>query len=237
MSELGRGGRRRIAGQRRTTDRARPDELDLDDTGTTDDEFAEVVPDEIDVQTADLPADEPIAAEPAGEVAEEAEPVEERRSVRWLLASLGVVVVLTLVTAVFLGQKALQDREAEQARDQATAAGQKAAELVLSYDYRDLDKNFAAARATLTPEFAKEFDQTAMVVGEQAKKTKATVRAEVREIGVKDGNADRVTLLVFVNQTTTSTITQGKPRVDLNRARFTMVRSGKTWQVQQIEGL
>jgi Mce-associated membrane protein len=146
-------------------------------------------------------------------------------------------VVLTLVTALFLGQKALQDRQAEQARAQATSAAQKAAELVLSYDYRELDKNFAAARATLTPEFANEFDQTAKVVGEQATKTKATVRAEVREIGVKDGNADRVTLLVFVNQTTTSTITQGKPRVDLNRARFTMVRSGNTWQVQQIEGL
>ncbi|HEU4947065.1 MAG TPA: hypothetical protein VFT31_07930 [Kribbella sp.] len=51
------------------------------------------------------------------------------------------------------------------------------------------------------------------------------------------GGADRVTVLVFVNQTTTSTITQGKPRVDLNRARFTMVRIGDRWLVQEIAGL
>ena len=108
---------------------------------------------------------------------------------------------------------------------------------MLSYDYRTLDKSFAAARATLTPEFAAKFDETTKVVAEQATKTKATVRADVREVGVRDGDADRVTLVVFVNQTTTSTITQGKPRVDLNRTRFTMVRNGDQWLVQEIAGL
>ena len=76
----------------------------------------------------------------------------------------------------------------------------------------------------MTPEFAGKFDETAKVAGELATKTKATVKADVREVGVRDGDADRVTLIIFVNQTTTSTITQGKPRVDLNRTRFTMVR-------------
>jgi Mce-associated membrane protein len=246
----GRGGRRRIAGQRRTTDRPLPDEAGtVDEAGTT----AQAVVDDViagrEPATDGPVAEESAAEEPAAEVEEpaaggssyEVEPEEgaagSPRTVRLLIGLLAVVVVLTLATAVFLGQKALQDRKAEQARSQATAAAQKAAELVLSYDYRELDKDFAAARATLTPEFAKDFDVTAKVVGEQATKTRATVRAEVREVGVKDANADRVTLLVFVNQTTTSTITQGKPRVDLNRARFTMVRSGSAWRVQQIEGL
>ena len=82
-----------------------------------------------------------------------------------------------------------------------------------------------------------KFDATAKVAGELATKTKATVRAEVREVGVRDGDANRVTLVIFVNQTTTSTITQGKPRVDLNRTRFTMVRNGDQWLVQEIAGL
>ena len=159
------------------------------------------------------------------------------RTQRLLAGALGVLVVLTLTGGLFLGQKAWQGRNTEQAQAGASAAARTAAELVLSYDYRQLDKSFAAARATLSPDFADDFDQTAKVVGEQATKTKATVRAEVREVAVRDGDADRVTLLVFVNQTTTSTITQGKPRIDLNRARFTMIRSGDTWQVQQIEGL
>jgi Mce-associated membrane protein len=154
-----------------------------------------------------------------------------------LSAVLGVLVVLVLTFAVVLGVKAWQGEQAEDARDQAAAAGRKAAETALSYDYRDLDKGFAASRATMTPEFAAKFDETAKVAGELATKTKAAVRADVREVGVRDGEADRVTLIIFVNQTTTSTITEGKPRVDMNRTRFTMVRNGDQWLVQEIAGL
>jgi Mce-associated membrane protein len=89
----------------------------------------------------------------------------------------------------------------------------------------------------MTPDFAAKFDATAKVAGELATKTKATVKADVREVGVRDGDADRVTLIIFVNQTTTSTITKGSPRVDLNRTRFTMVRNGDRWLVQEIAGL
>jgi Mce-associated membrane protein len=154
-----------------------------------------------------------------------------------LSAALGIALVLVLTVAVVLGIKAWQGKQADDARDQAAAAGRKAAETALSYDYRDLDKSFAAARATMTPEFAKKFDDTAKVAGELATKTKATVKADVREVGVRDGDADRVTLIIFVNQTTTSTITEGKPRVDLNRTRFVMVRNGDQWLVQEIAGL
>jgi Mce-associated membrane protein len=154
-----------------------------------------------------------------------------------LSVALGVLLVLILALAGILGVKAWKGKEAEDARDQAAAAGRKAAETALSYDYRTLDKSFAAARATMTPEFAGQFDATAKVAGELATKTKATVRAEVREVGVRDGDANRVTLIIFVNQTTTSTITKGSPRVDLNRTRFTMVRNGRQWLVQEIAGL
>ncbi len=154
-----------------------------------------------------------------------------------LTVGLSVVIVLVLALAGVLGLKAWRGQEAEDARGQAVNAGRQAAETALSYDYRTLDKSFAAARGTMTPEFAGKFDETAKVAGELATKTKATVRAEVREVGVRDGDANRVTLVIFVNQTTTSTITQGKPRVDLNRTRFTMVRNGSRWLVQEIAGL
>jgi Mce-associated membrane protein len=150
---------------------------------------------------------------------------------------LAVLIVLILAFAGILGVKAWRGQQAEDARNAAATAGRKAAETALSYDYRSLDKNFAAARATMTADFAAKFDATAKVAGELATKSKATVRADVREVGVRDGDADRVTLVIFVNQTTTSTITQGKPRVDLNRTRFTMVRNGDQWLVQEISGL
>ena len=172
---------------------------------------------------------------PAAEISTESE--QKRGLGTTLTAALAVVVVLTLTVAAVLGVKAWHGKQAEDARSQAAAAGRKAAETALSYDYRDLDKSFAAARATMTPDFAAKFDETAKVAGELATKTKATVKAEVREVGVRDGDADRVTLIIFVNQTTTSTITKGSPRVDLNRTRFTMVRNGDRWLVQEIAGL
>lgn len=219
--------RPRIAGQRRpASGSVSTAELTTSDTAT----------DLEDVTPATTEAVE-TAPESVAEVSATTKSDEKRGLGKILTAALAAVVVLVLTVGVVLGIKAWQGKQAEDARDQAAAAGRKAAETALSYDYRDLNKSFAAARATMTPEFAGKFDETAKVAGELATKTKATVVADVREVGVRDGDADRVTLIIFVNQTTTSTITQGKPRVDLNRTRFTMVRKDGRWLVQEIAGL
>jgi Mce-associated membrane protein len=227
--------RPRIAGQRRTA----PDS----ERGTV--KVAELATNDTEAAPQAAPADVTPATSAVAEA--ESQPVvevstvtksDERRGLGTILSVvLAVAVVLVLTVAVVLGVQAWQGKQAEDARDQAAAAGRKAAETALSYDYRDLNKSFAAARATMTPEFAGKFDETAKVAGELATKTKATVVATVREVAVRDGDADRVTLIIFVNQTTTSTITQGKPRVDQNRTRFTMVRKDGRWLVQEIAGL
>ena len=219
-----RRNRPRIAGQRRPSG-ATPT---LDETAVVEEKVSDTPPEDVTPATPEPPKPEP---EPRVVTQR------ERRQSDVLLAGLGLVVVITLVVAAVLGVKAWHGKQAEDARDQAAAAGRKAAETALSYDYRDLDKSFAAARATMTPDFTQKFDATAKVAGELATKTKATVKADVREVGVRDGDADRVTLIIFVNQTTTSTITKGSPRVDLNRTRFTMVRNGDRWLVQEIAGL
>lgn len=226
---------RRIAGQRRPKRDSEGTAESLEVTQATSEDVEEVL--------EALPADSSAtqSEEESAEVAPEPAPeegAEPRSRIGVLLsAALAVLLVLIMALAGVLGVKAWKGKEAEDARGQAAAAGRKAAETALSYDYRTLDKSFAAARATMTPDFAGKFDATAKVAGELAGKTKATVRAEVREVGVRDGDADRVTLIIFVNQTTTSTITQGKPRIDLNRTRFTMVRNGDQWLVQEIAGL
>ncbi|TCC37025.1 hypothetical protein [Kribbella sindirgiensis] len=227
--------RPRIAGQRRT---AKPDQpaapTPAEPTPDVVEEVEEPRPQGVTPTTEEV--SEPVTEESlAPEISTESE--QKRGLGTALTAALGIVVILTLTVAAVLGIKAWHGKQAEDARNQAAAAGRKAAETALSYDYRDLGKSFAAARATMTPDFAAKFDETAKVAGELATKTKATVKADVREVGVRDGDADRVTLIIFVNQTTTSTITKGSPRVDLNRTRFTMVRNGDRWLVQEIAGL
>ncbi|TCC58786.1 hypothetical protein E0H73_26080 [Kribbella pittospori] len=236
--------RPRIAGQRRTasgpgiTDTApeveldeTPDELATDELTTND---TPTTPEGVTPDTSEVSEVTPREFQDAVVVTDG----DSKRGLGVVLSVvLAVVVVLVLTVGAVLGIKAWQGKQAEDARDQAAAAGRKAAETALSYDYRTLDKSFAAARSTMTPDFAAKFDETAKVAGELATKTKATVKADVREVGVRDGNADRVTLIIFVNQTTTSTITKGSPRVDLNRTRFTMVRKDGRWLVQEIAGL
>jgi Mce-associated membrane protein len=239
--------RPRIAGQRRTAADRRPEDTPLEEPTTVDAPAGDAPQAVAEAAEEVTPA---TVREPEKYVSadSDATPVTERDSSEGapalgsrinfvLTVALSVLIVIVLALAGVLGVKAWRGQQAEQARGDAAAAGRKAAETALSYDYRSLDKSFADARATMTPDFAAKFDETAKVAGELATKTKATVRAEVREVGVRDGDANRVTLVIFVNQTTTSTITQGKPRVDLNRTRFTMVRNGDRWLVQEIAGL
>ena len=54
------------------------------------------------------------------------------------------------------------------------------------------------------------------------------------------GTADRVVVLLFVDQTTVSNRLD-RPKTDQNRVRLTMVRStsdeGPTWLVEQVDAL
>jgi Mce-associated membrane protein len=244
MSDYGRPGRkRRIAGQRSGR---RPEQPPADEPRSAEILDAEIVEDDID-DAQDQESEATVADPAPDEAGDETDAAEvepdagaglagERRG-RVLIGVLAGLVVVTLALGAVLGQKAWANRQEEQGRNAAVGAANRAATLILSYDYRKLADDFAAARATLTPEFAEKFDQTTKVVGQGATQTKATVEADVREAAVSSSGENVVTVLLFVNQTTTSTITKGKPRVDLNRARFVMVRSGDKWLVQQVDGL
>ena len=85
------------------------------------------------------------------------------------------------------------------------AAARTSAATILSYDYRHLDADFAAASALTTGSFRTDYQATtAKAVRQLATQTKAVVSAKVAAAGVVSSSADRATVLLFVNQTTTS---------------------------------
>jgi Mce-associated membrane protein len=51
---------------------------------------------------------------------------------------------------------------------------------------------------------------------------------------VAHADADRVNVLLYVNQTTRSTANGGEPQVALNRVQLSMVKQGGTWLVNDI---
>ena len=161
-----------------------------------------------------------------------------RPSRRWLLkAVLGALLVMGLVAASVLGWQYGQARRAESARAQALTAARKAAPIVLSYDYRHLDRDFPRARDRLTGHFRDEYGKTtASVVGPTAKKYHGVVKASVTAASVVSAAPDRVTVLLFVNQVTQSTQVSGS-RLDLNRVRMTMSRTSDGWKVSAVDAL
>jgi Mce-associated membrane protein len=166
--------------------------------------------------------------------------VEQDRSGRSgtrLLAGLLALTLSALTAFGLVAYRVRSDQRVETARDQAMAAAHDHAQAILSYDYRHLDADFAAARATLTGGFARDYKvTTTTLVRPGAEQYHVVVKAEVAAQSVVSATADQVVVLLFVNQTTTSTRLDG-PKVDLNRVRLTLVNSGGRWLVNKVVAL
>lgn len=160
-------------------------------------------------------------------------------------AALALVVVAGLVAIGVLGWRYQDGRRTAQARTQAVAAARKAAPVVLSYDYRHLDRDFARARGYLTGAFRKQYQKTtATVVAQTAAKYHGVVKATLgapsggvaTTVSVVSASPDKVVVLLFVNQVTTSTQVSGS-RLDLNRVRMTLTRTSGGWKVSAVDAL
>lgn len=160
-------------------------------------------------------------------------PVWLRRAV----IGVAVLTVLALVAVGIVGFRAVNGYRVEQARDDAVAAATEAAAVVLAYDHRSLDEDFAAGREYLTGAFAKKYEQTtSSVVRPTAEQTNAVVKAKVMEASVVSAAPDRVIVLLYVNQTTTSDRSDD-PRTDRNRVRMTMELTGGKWLISEVDAL
>ena len=86
----------------------------------------------------------------------------------------------------------------------------------------------------MTDSYRREYLKTFGLVLDNAPKMNAVVEANVRASGVTHADPDRVGVLLFVNQTTTSKANNGEPQTALNRVVMTMQKSGDTWLVDDI---
>jgi len=161
-------------------------------------------------------------------------------TVPWpVFAVLGVLTALAVGFAAYFLTQAQRAADYREALDRAPAAAESAASAVLSYDYKSLESDRDAAAKFLSGGYRSEYvDTFDKLVAESATETKATVEAEVLAssamVGGEDRNPDRVPVLLFVNQTTTSTANEGESPVALNRVRFDMVQVDGTWLVNDI---
>jgi Mce-associated membrane protein len=160
----------------------------------------------------------------------------------WLLVTvLGIVTLVLVATAAVLGLGVwkigtVQNASAvDEATRAAPSAAERAASTILSYGYQSLDADESAAERYLTPSYKKKYATSFdKLVRPHAAKLRAKVDAEVKASAVSHADPDRVNVLVYVDQTTTSTANGGEPQRALNRVIMSMKRDGGSWKVDNI---
>ena len=194
-------------------------------------------------ETAPVATTMTVPRQPAeDEPGDEARPARVARAVPTaVLALLAAAAVALVVVVAVLGLQTWKLGSVQgqagitAAQEAAPAAAERAAAAILSYGYQSLDADEKAAEKLMTAKYQKQYAATFdRLVKPNATKIKATVEADVRSSGVVRAEADRATVLLFVNQTTKSTANNGQPQQALNRVQLTMVRENGTWLVDGI---
>jgi Mce-associated membrane protein len=160
--------------------------------------------------------------------------------VRGAPAAVVAVVALAVAVAVVLAVvvSGLSGRTSGTASSTTTATVEKAAtagaQAALSYDYRHLSADFAAAEKFMTPSFKADYtSKTAHEVTAPAKKFHAVSVATVEAAGVGSISSSRATVLVFLDQTVRNSQLSA-PRLDRSRVQVSLVHSGGKWLINNL---
>ncbi|MFA6577152.1 MAG: DnaJ domain-containing protein [Nocardioides sp.] len=128
-----------------------------------------------------------------------------------IVTAVATVLMVAVTVVAWLGSDSAPDsistgpsRVDESETRAAQAAAETAIVPVISYDYRTLEADAAAATSYMTDEFGAKYEQTFPVVTENAPNTKTVITVEVVASGIVRTGDDRVDVLLFVNRPTTN---------------------------------
>ncbi|OJZ76258.1 hypothetical protein BRW65_02220 [Mycobacterium paraffinicum] len=164
-----------------------------------------------------------------------------RRLAWWLLVV--ALAIGTLVAASVGGWEALSKSRpplppvADQpaARQAAIQAASTGTVKLLSYSPDTLDQDFEAAKAMLTGDFLRYYDNfTSQTVKPKAQQKELKASATVPRAGVETLTADEAAVLVFVNQTTTSK-DQPAPTTSSSAVRVGLAKVNGTWLINRFD--
>ena len=161
------------------------------------------------------------------------------RAVRspWQVAViLGALVVVLAATVLWEILQTMNDNASTSAGQNAQNQARSAAQTILSYDYRTLNSNMTKAEALTTGTFRQQYEADAPRLLALAQRAKGVVTANVWQAGIVTASPSQVTVLLFVDQTTTQASNQ-TPQLSQNRVKMVMQKVGGTWLVSQLQAL
>ena len=167
----------------------------------------------------------------------------------WLLIAMAGAILVLLASALFVLKSAdpnvdpfawvrgEDNAKVEDSADEARQAAEKSIPLVLSYDYRTLERDHDRAVRVLTGEQLKEYESTwSDGIEPNAAKARAVVETSVPESSIglinlsEDG--DHVELLVVVDSQTRNVKVTNRQTLGLT---VTMVRRGGEWLIEDLK--
>lgn len=155
-----------------------------------------------------------------------------KRVVVWAVTLL-IAAALT-VTDLVLAHRADARSDLAAARSAAAASARTRVPAILSYSYKTLSHDLAAAQTNTTGTFHSDYQKLlSTIVAPSAKSKRIINKATVTGVGVVSGNQQHVVVLVFVTQTTTSA-GGGTPLVSGSRVNVTMTKTHGKWLVSAL---
>ena len=167
--------------------------------------------------------------------------MQRQRSLTWVVTVLAALVVLVAAAGTYFGLRyrtandALRTEQSiDVARAAASAAGETYAVDLSSYDYRSLDRSFAAITTNSTDAFAQQYQRLSGSLRDALISQQSVATGKVLAEAVQTANPTRVTLLVFVDQTVSNTST-ATPQVNHNRMVLTLLDVSGKWKIDQVQ--
>lgn len=152
-------------------------------------------------------------------------------------ALLGAVVVafLALLGATgLLGWQLWQERQVDDAGEQARQAAVNYAQILTSIDSAKVDENFDAVLDGATGEFKDMYSQSSNQLRQLLIDNKATAHGVVLESAVQSATKDTAVVLLFVDQSVSNTNVPD-PRIDRSRIKMTMEYVDGRWRASKVE--
>lgn len=165
----------------------------------------------------------------------DSEPAADRRwGRRLLIGGLLTVFVAALASSGFIGWQLWQERQVDQAGEQAQQAAVAYAQILTSIDSSKVDENFAQVLDGSTGEFKDMYSQSSVQLRQLLIDNKATAHGVVVDSAVQSASKDKVVVLLFVDQSVSNTSVPD-PRVDRSRLKMTMENVDGYWRASKVE--
>ncbi|PPJ25555.1 hypothetical protein [Nocardia nova] len=144
--------------------------------------------------------------------------------------------VLALIAAVsVLGVRIHDNAAVADARSGALAAADAGVPKLLSYQADSVDRDLGSASGLLTGDFKNRFQSLVRdTIVPAAKQQQTVTKASVVGKSVVKASVDAVTVLMFIDQSTTGKDTP-QPRLDASRVRIQLDRVGGQWLISGLQ--